>query len=134
MNRPATRAASTDAAATRATSGAAPSATSCSTIARSVLPVDRHIAPRSAGVAAAMRTRRRMIGVSGSGSARHAERMPRAARSSGAESRGCPAIASMSTGSYGSSSRRCSFAGKYRKNVISVTPAARAISATVVCS
>ena len=103
-------------------------------IARSVLPVERHTAPRSAGVRAATRTRRRIIGASGSGSARQAARMPRAARVNGASSRGCSAIAAVSTGSYGSSRRRCSFAGKYRKNVISVTPAARAIWATVVAS
>ena len=119
MNRPATRAASTDAAATRATSGAAPSATSCSTIARSVLPVERHIAPRSAGVRAAMRTRRRIT----ASRARAAPARPhgcRGRRAGTARARAAArAIAAMSTGSYGSSRSRCSFAGKYRKNVIS---------------
>ncbi len=68
-------------------------------IACSVLPVERQMAPRSAGVPAAIRTRRRMTGVSGSGSARQAARMPRAALVNGASSRGCSPIAAMSTGS-----------------------------------
>lgn len=126
--------ASTPAAAARATRGLVPSAMSWSPMLFWVVALLSMLRARNTAESAMILTLRRTRSDSGSDNSPSACRTPRAARVSAGASNGWAAIPVAIVGSYGSVRMTASLLEKWRKNVISVTPAAAATCATVVRS